>query len=105
MRIGNLERLLEVIENEMSDRIRKLAKRKIIENNLLTKDELETLHAAYNDMKKENLTLKNENERLNKSNYKMRGKNQKQGAKVLRLENELRRTDSVKWDNYKKEMK
>ena len=77
----------------------------LIESAKRQADELEAVNAAYNDAQKEISTLKSEVKKLEKSNYKMRGKNQKQGAKVLRLENELRTSDTEKWTKYKKEYK
>jgi len=104
VRIGKLERLLEVIENEMSDRIRELAKRKIIENNLLTNDELETLHAAYGNAQKEISDLKNHNDILIKRVKRLERRSGKLGKDLLKCKNELRNPspDKDEWKQFNK---
>lgn len=72
------------------------------------KDELIELHAAYGNAQKEISDLKSHNdilinrvEKLEKSNYKMRGKNQKQGAQLLKCKNELR-NPNPDWKQFNK---
>lgn len=97
------------------------------------KDELETVSAAYNDVNKELAYKKNEleslrkildhtktslnktdreviklideNKKLKKSDYRMKGKNQTLGAKVMRLEKDLRIYDTSMWKEYKEAYK